>query len=203
MPPKKASAEASAEKPARRPRSTQKFIRNLYGTPVGLRLSGGERIDLRPRGQRGDLAPISKEQEKDSKLMLNLGLVVELVSEAEATQVVVAQNTNQQAYHPALQILRNEHGNEYSQQDIRVEADPQQQGEVVAQIKDGQIVTQHVPGRGEQMVREPNKPRSVGPNVATHIAGSDAEMAQLLQADDIAKSGTSLEEVLGGYSIER
>lgn len=202
MPPRKKTTADPAEKPARRPRSTQKYIRNLYGTPLGLRLSDGTRIELRPRGQRGDLVPVSKDQEKDGRLLLNIGVTVEVISEAEAIKVVEGQTTNQQAYHPALQILRSELGDEYAQQDVRVEADPQTQGDTVAYLEDGQIVTQYTQGKGQQMVRNPAA-RSVGPRIATGIAGGDDEMAELIQADDAAKSGTSLEDVLGGFNVER
>jgi hypothetical protein len=200
MPSKKDSTGAEAAKPARRPRSTQKYIRNLYGTPVGLRLAGGERIDLRPRGQRGDLCAVTKEQEKDTKLLLNVNLLVEVITEAEAAKVIEGQNTNQRAHHPALQMLRDEFGDPYAQDDVEVTQDPQDAGEVVAQLVDGNIVTQRVPGKGQQMVRGP---RSVGPKVATDIAGGDAEFAQLLRADEAAKNGASLTDIIdgGGFTV--
>lgn len=201
MPPRKKTAdEPAAEKPARRPRSTQKFARNLYGSPLGLRLAGGDRIELRPRGQRGDLAPITKDQQGDAKMLLNIGVTVEVISEAEARKIIEAQNTNQQAFHPTAAILRDALGRPYENPEVRVEADPQAQGETVALLKDGQIVTQRVPGKGQQMVRNPS---SVGPRIATGIPGGDDEFAGLLEADDAAKNGTSLEDVLGGYTFER
>lgn len=203
MPPRKKSAEPkTASKPARR-RSTQKYVRNLYATPLGLRLADGTRIELRPRGQRGDIAAITKAQEKDAKLLLNVAVTVEVISEAEARKIVEGQATNQQAFHPALQTIRNELGEEYEQTDVRVEEDPQQQGETVAYLDDdGNVATQRVPGKGQQMVRNPAS-RSVGPRVATGLPGSDDEYAELVKADEAAKSGESLEDVLGGYNVDR
>jgi hypothetical protein len=198
---KKTADDAEGKKPARRPRSTQKFVRNLYGTPLGIRLASGERLDLRPRGQRGDLAPLSKEQEKDAKIILNAGVTVEVIGEAEATKVVQGQTTNQQSYHPALQILRDSNDQPYPQQAVEVTEDPQTEGDVVALLKDGEIVTQHVPGKGQQVVRDAG--RSVGPRVAQGVTGSDQEMAELLRADDAAKNGSSLTDILGGYNIDR
>jgi hypothetical protein len=193
MPPRKTAAEPSAKKPARRASSTQKYVRNLYNSSARIRLTGGDELLLRPRGQRGDLLPLSKEQEKDSKVLLNLGILIEILSEAEAARVIHAQSTNQQAYHPALQVLRDAYGNEYDQTDIRVEADPQTVGDTVAYVEDGAIVR-----AGADL---PRPARSVGPNVSSDFPGADKEMPGLLGADDAARSGQSLVDVLHGFDV--
>lgn len=182
--------------PKRRARSTQRYVRNLYTSPLGLRVSVDERFEFRPRGQRGDLVPMSKEQ--IAKLGGNVGLVVEVISEAEALKIIEAQTTNQQAYHPALSALRDPLGDAYEQETVELAADPQSEGETVALLRDGQIVTERVPGKGQQIVRDP---RPVGPRIATDIPGSD--MGADIAADDAAKSGQSLEDVLGGFDVER
>lgn len=182
----------------RRARSTQRYVRNLYTSPLGLRVSVEERFEFRPRGQRGDLVPMSKEQ--IAKLGANIGLVVEVISEAEALKIIEGQTTNQQAYHPALTALRDPLGHEYDQDTVELSADPQTQGETVALLKDGEIVTERVPGKGQQIVRDP---RSVGPHIATNIPGGEADFADSLAADDAAKSGQSLEDVLKGFDVER
>ncbi len=189
----------SAAKPRRT--STQKYIRNLYGTPLGIKLASGERMDLLPRGMRGDLMAISKDQEKDHRLIANVGLTVEVIPESEARQVIEGQATNQQSFHPALALLRDPQGRPYEQEDVRMDTDPQNQGEVVAQVDGaGNIAMENVPGKGQRMVRQPG---SVGPKVATDVTGGDPEMGELLRADEAAKNGTSLTDVLGGFNVER
>lgn len=200
MPPRKSADEPNPAKKPARPRNTPKYVRNLYGSPASLRLGDGTRFELRPRGQRGDLAPLTKDQESDGKLHLNVGVLVEVISEAEAKKIISAQTTNQQAYHPALAVLRDQLGNEYAQDDVPVSENPQTTGETVAYLENGEIVTERVPGKGQQMVRQP---RSVGPRIAKGVLGGDDEFAELLGADDAARNGSSLEDVLGGFDVER
>ena len=195
----------AAKKPkARRASSTQKYVRNLYGSPLGLRVSKEERFELKPRGMRGDLIPVSKEQA--TKLAMNIGVTVELISEAEARTVIEGQTTNQQTYHPAIEALRNELGDEYKQDEVELTDEIKDQGVTAAYLdKDGNIVTQRVDGKGQQMVRDPRPPaRHTGPNLVT-VPGGDAEMTRELEMerDEQAKLGNSLADVLGGYDVER
>jgi hypothetical protein len=182
--------------PKRRTHSTQRYVRNLYTSSLGLRVSVDERFELQPRGMRGDLVPMSKEQ--IARLGNNIGLVVEVISEAEAQKIIGQQTTNQQAHHPALDALRDPLGEQYEQETVELAADPQTEGETVALLKDGQIVTERVPGKGQQIVRDP---RSVGPHIATDVPGCDPQFD--LAADDAARSGQSLEDVLGGFDVQR
>lgn len=199
------SNDTPAAKPkARRASSTQKYVRNLYGSPLGLRISKDERFELKPRGMRGDLIPVSKDQE--SKLAMNIGVTVELISEAEARKVVEGQATNQQTYHPAIEALRNELGEEYAQDEVELTDEIKDQGVTAAYLdKDGNIVTQRVDGKGQQMVRDPRPPaRHTGPNLV-NVPGSDAQMTRDLEMerDAQAKLGNSLGDVLGGFDVER
>lgn len=196
--PSKTTDTATTASKARRS-STQKYIRNLYGSPLGLRVSKDDRIELRPRGQRGDLVPVSKEQ--ISKLAPNIDFMVELISEAEAARVITSQTNNQQSYHPALIALRDPLGGEYDQDDVELGVDPQDEGETVAYLKDGDIVTERIPGKGQQMVRNP--PRQLGPQIIGNLPGSDAIFAAEMAADDASKDGQTVDEVLGGFDVER
>lgn len=197
MPTASEGATESGDKP-RRTRNNQKYIRNLYGSPASLTLQSKRRIELRPRGQRGDLSPVTKEELTDAKLVLNVGVLVEIVSAPEALKILEAQTINQQSFHPAMNALRNHHGEEYDQTTVVIDESMADKGVTVATLEDGNVVIQRGPGGGIQ--REPS--RKIGPLVA-NVPGSDPEMAKLLAGDDAAKSGSSLEDVLGGYLVER
>ncbi|WP_028058431.1 hypothetical protein [Candidatus Solirubrobacter pratensis] len=166
-------------------RSTQKYLRNLYASPASLRLQSGRRIEFPPRGMRGDLQPITSDEAKDPAILLNIGLLVELVSQGEAIKVFEKQATNQQAVHPALDLI--------GQESVEMEVLIEDQGVVVAQTEDGNVVIK--PGRDGGIQR--TLPKSVGPNVSSNFTGSDNEMATLMASDDAAKSGTDLTSILG------
>lgn len=120
----KASASAApapapapaAEKPKRkRAASQKKYYRNLHQVPVSFRLSAadgsryGRRVDLQPRGMRGDVAPVVKGEEDNNIFQMNLNSLFEVITESEASLVTEKQNTNRQAYHPTS-ALTNENG---------------------------------------------------------------------------------------------
>jgi hypothetical protein len=119
----------------------QEYIRNITGSEVGVRFdrhgragSGNKRINLRPRGQRGDMVPIEPADKKDPVFNANLGRIFELLDEEQAQRAYEGQTTNQQAVHPALATLRNEHDEPYSQGAIKVEPVFEEQGIVVAEV---------------------------------------------------------------------
>jgi len=123
---------AAAKKPAS---SSTKFVRNIRNITVRGTLDNGRRIELKPRGERGDLISLSKEDVKDSKIVENMGMIWEVVSEAEAQDILNKQGTNQQVGETAFDQLLNEYGKPY-EQGVKVEESFENQGEVVATLED-------------------------------------------------------------------
>jgi hypothetical protein len=121
--------------------STTFYARNLRGTDFGFRLSrqserGTKRTDLKPRGQRGDLVKLQPEDLNDAELLNQVEYnCVEIITEAEARSVISKQSTNQQArQHPAMAMLRNEKGEAYTADQIKVDAEYNSQGITVAHL---------------------------------------------------------------------
>lgn len=175
MPPaKKASARGS----------TQKYIRNVRYVPVGVRLGTGRRINLQPRGQRGDCAPVSKEEMSDEIFLGNVGLLFEVIPVGEAQDVIGKQTTNQQQVHPALHQLRNAKGEGYTR-GVVVEENFDDQGKTVAAISDrGMIERFKAPGTVDQPL--PDIPADVPPEEVAdwvarqkNIEGPEAGLAGL------------------------
>jgi hypothetical protein len=164
--------EAQAVEPAP-VENTQKYIRNLYGSLVRVKFSRhtpAERgIILQPRGQRGDLSPVSAEDLNDPVFLDNQGSLFELVDGDQAREIVGKQTTNQQAIHPALSALRNEKNEEYEQKVVTVDESFEKQGVTVAQLEDGQVV---VNSEGIQ-----RRKRGEAPGTPDYIAGADVNHA--------------------------
>lgn len=130
-----------AKKPATKKRaSTQKWIRNTRGVQVSIRLDTGRRIELLPRGRRGDAVPVSAAEMKDEKFILNKGLLFEIITENEAVQVAEKQDTNRLQVHPAMSQIRNAKGEKY-EGDVKMETEEQAQGTVVGQVDDRGMIT--------------------------------------------------------------
>jgi len=172
---------------------TPKYIRNVRYVPVGVRLGTGRRINLQPRGMRGDCAPVSKEEMSDEIFLGNVGLVFEVIPAAEAADVISKQTTNQQTAHPALSQLRNSHGDAY-EKGVVIEENFDDQGKKVAVVSDrGMIQRFKAPGTTDQPL--PNVPDSVPPEeVADWVArqknveGPEAGLAGLkVNTDDLHK----------------
>jgi hypothetical protein len=151
------SAKPAAKKAA--PRSTKKYLRNLTGYEVGIRLErqekGQKRFDLKPRGQRGDLVPLQKDDTSDPAVTENEALgVVEIITEAEATKIIQGQSTNQQApVHPAQALLRNELGEPI--ESVVLEPPEADRGTVVARLDDGQLASDGPGINWERSRRDP------------------------------------------------
>lgn len=129
-------AAKKTKETTRKPRETQKYVRNLRNAQVALRT--GERpnikfINLQPRGNRGDCAPISKEQLSEANFRQDEGLLYEIISAAEARDVIEKQTYNQQSAHPALAGLRNDKGEVFTK-GVVVEESNEAQGKVVAHL---------------------------------------------------------------------
>jgi hypothetical protein len=138
---KRATKSTAAKKAAPRASSVKKYIRNLRYTPVTCRVSPERRIELRPRGMRGDMAQLSKQEFSDSRIQANIGLIFEALTQVEAQKVWDDQLTNQQSHHPAMDALRNDKGELFDNKNIVVKEETfNDQGVVVAELNDGQMV---------------------------------------------------------------
>lgn len=158
MPPKKKTTPT-------RTRRTQKYIRNIRYVPVSVRISSERRIELAPRGQRGDTAPVSKDEMESQAFLDNLELVFEVVTESEAQDTIGKQTKNQQRIHPALSQMRNALGEAY-ERGVVVEENFTEQGKTVAGINDrGMITRAKVPGSEGNPL--PDIPSDVPPEEVT------------------------------------
>lgn len=101
---------AKAKPVAKKPASTSKYIRNLLGIDVRVTFDSGRRIELSPRGQRGDMVAVSKEEMDDPIFLNNLSSLYEVISGAEATKVRDKQLTNVSTFNSPRpeQIIKNE-----------------------------------------------------------------------------------------------
>lgn len=89
---------ATKAKPAAKKSSTAgKHIRNILGVNVRLTFDSGRKVQLNPRGQRGDMTAISKEEMDDPIFLENLASLYEVITNAEAAQVREKQLTNASA----------------------------------------------------------------------------------------------------------
>jgi hypothetical protein len=117
------------------------FARNLRNVDLGFRLTRQDgkkkRTNLKARGRRGDLVKLTPEDLTDQAMLdqVNAGLI-EVITKNEAQNIVSKQSTNhKEAVHPAMEMLRNELGQEYAPGAFRVEAEYNNQGETVATVE--------------------------------------------------------------------
>ena len=114
-----------------------------YNTSIRLERQeekGKRRTELKPRGQRGDFMPLQPGDENDPVIQeyVTRG-ILELITQDEAAKVAAKQMNNAQNVHPALAMLRNERGEPYEDGAFQVAPSFEEQGIVVAELKDGQI----------------------------------------------------------------
>ena len=128
------------------------YIRNMTHTEFNLRLDSQQgngnirprRIQLKPRGMRGDMHPIKDEDHQDPILITNMGMgLLELIPAGVAQQIIEKQtrNMNQQRVHPAMQVLSNEyktlkdnHVDVSANPTLKIEAEYNSQGITVATV---------------------------------------------------------------------
>jgi hypothetical protein len=121
-----------------------KWIRNCFNGPFNLRLQRQDkkqRIELKPRGLRGDMFPLEPGDESDHILITNLqqGLI-ELIGDGTARKVTEGQTHNIQKTNTTLALIRNENdepikkltvAQEYNSQGVVVGyIDPNQQAKI-------------------------------------------------------------------------
>lgn len=178
-------------------RTQQKYIRNIRNVHVSLRLGDSDRrIELAPRGQRGDMSPLKKGDQSDEIYIANQGLF-EVITAEEANDLATKQTTNEQRQrHPALATIRNAHGKEYEEDSIntkasenedksRVVAYTDKQAEGVGNIViDRNVGIRRAPLPGTEDYSLPPVPDSVDPeDQAQWLADERARKAQ--SAEDL------------------
>lgn len=152
------------------PRSTDKYVRNLTRAQVVLRITGDEarRAVLNPRGQRGDLHFVTAAEVKQ---LHDTGVLYEIITETEGKEILSKQTTNQQKYHPAISMLRNEFGDKYEKA-VTMSTQEEAQGYTVAKVevkenrKDVEVERIHT--KAVMPPTQVTRPGSVGYE-ATHI----------------------------------
>lgn len=122
------------------------WVRNAYNAPFSLRLERQDkkkRIELKARGQRGDMFPLQEGDLDDPTLQSNLNTkLIEIIPNGEAKNVLSKQTMNLQREHVPIAILRNEKGEPYKPESLKLEAEWNSQGVVVA-YEDPNIGSQH------------------------------------------------------------
>lgn len=189
--PERQVIEAEGTMHRTKPKSNTKWIRAVYNAPFSFRWNNDAdkrcEINLEPRGQRGDLYPISNKEEEDSAFQhalrdnLNLGLI-EIISDKEATEVIDKQTTNQTRVHTPTSILRSETGKEYAPEDIHLASDHVDQGIVVAKL----TPSEHSSEIGEITVDRGGINRQLGGNPAI-VSDGFAEQRQFVPSPNLAQ----------------
>jgi len=113
-----------------------KWVRNLYTSPFSLRLQRQSdmktrRIELKPRGIRGDMFPLEAGDENDHILRANLGRV-EVIGDGTAKRVAEGQTHNIQKTKTTLDLIRNENNEPIKK--LTVTTEYNQQGVVVGYV---------------------------------------------------------------------
>lgn len=131
-----AEAEALAQEDAEGP----KWIRNLYSSPFSIRLQRQSdmktrRIELKPRGVRGDMFPLEPGDENDHVLRANIGRI-EIIGDGAAKRITEGQTTHIQKTNTTLAMITNEVGEPITK--LMVETEFNQQGVVVGYVDPNQ-----------------------------------------------------------------
>lgn len=125
--------DADTPKP-RRSAPLKRYVRNLTHVQVSFRIgdSSGRRIELKPRGMRGDIAAIDR-TELDQ--LNDVDVLYEIITEPEMKEVTAKQVINQQTYHPALSMMKNSKGESYTK-GVVIASEQEAQGIVVAHLEE-------------------------------------------------------------------
>jgi hypothetical protein len=168
------------------------YLRNLRNCETRVNITGGRKIELQPRGQRGDMESITAEEFKDQKVKDNIGLIFEPLKEETAQAVIDKQNTNRQEPHAPFAAITNQLGEKYQQADIPVEKSFEEQGEVVGKIE-SQPSLNHQETR-EEITRAP----SIDHDVMSRLI----ETHGVEKANEIVHSITQATESLAPQQVQ-
>lgn len=185
--------------PPTRKGKTAKWVRNLHYSPASIRLTNGRRLELTPRGQRGDCAPLTADDLEDDKLLLNVDLLVEIITAAEASTVIEKQTINQQARHPSLAAIRNAKDEEYAEDAVKIERSWDERSVTVAETEDGQVIIDR--GVGIRRLRAPGTDNYELPHVPQSIDAheqSEYLADQRAEAHKRAVAADSIEDLVPG-----
>jgi hypothetical protein len=180
--------------------SERKWVYNLYNAPFSLRFQGkgddkGRRIELKARGQRGDLCPLDGDDLKDPNLQVNVELgLIAIIGEGDAHAIISKQTKNMTRTHTPFAVLTNEKGEAYGPDALKVEAEFGSQGVVVGYV-DPNLGSQHENakwgvGQTSGGVLRPEQIKQfvpTGGNPAIISSGFPDKNAQAKIADDIAR----------------
>ncbi len=193
-----AEAEAIAKADAEGP----KYVRNLLSSPFHLRLQrqnqkdGIRRIELKPRGVRGDMHPLEPGDEHDHVLVNSLGFV-EIIGNGTAQKVAEGQTHNIQKTNTTLAMITNELGEPIKK--LTVETAYDKQGVTVAYIdpnlharnEQGEFGHSKTPGQLGDLSRERAELVShyvpTGGNPAIVSQGPLTDNARAAVADKLAR----------------
>jgi hypothetical protein len=178
----KLAAEQARITAAFKPKAGTRYVRNLRGISCRVTLDTGRRIDLAPRGRVDDMAPVSKEEQTDSKFIINAGLLYEILEPKQAAKILAKQAQNAQAprRNPLLDHLLNEHGKPYEVDDVHMDPTEQERSITVAKIveaPDGKNTTDN-----KDFMRQSSAPEEVavpgsrlnpGPSLPSDISAED------------------------------
>jgi hypothetical protein len=115
------------------------YVRNMQQIQFNLRLERQQnerRLELKPRGQAGDMHPLKDEDLNDTGLQRNVHMrLVEIIPAGEAALVIEKQthNLNPREYTP-LAVLEGETGKPIKPENVKVMAEYNSQGVVVGTL---------------------------------------------------------------------
>jgi hypothetical protein len=178
----KIAAQQARFTAAFKPKAGTLYVRNLREIDCRFTLDGGRRIELKARGQVDDIAPVSKEEQADSKFIINAGLLFEILTPAQASQVIKKQaiNAQNQRRNPLLDHLLNEKGEAYEIEDVHIDPTLEQRSITVAKIveaPDGKNTTDNKDflreATGPQEVAVPGSRQAPLPHIPSDISAED------------------------------
>jgi hypothetical protein len=98
------------------------YIRNIRAIQCRVTLDTGRSITLEPRGNIGDVAPVSPDEQYDSKFIINRDLLYEVIPVEQAAKIIRKQAINAQSVrNPLFEMLRSETGKVYTPESIVTE----------------------------------------------------------------------------------
>jgi hypothetical protein len=145
------------------------YVRNGTRTQFNIRLdrqTEKRRIQLKPRGEPGDMHPLKDEDLNDTVLLQNVNLgLCEVIPAGEANEVSRNQTRNMgNRVHTPLAVLTNERGEAYKNNAFRVEAEFNSQGVTVAQLDpramQGQMHDRELKQTGGLTRQNPGQPQA-------------------------------------------
>lgn len=166
-----------------KPKAGTLYVRNIRAIDCRVTLDTGRRIELKARGQVDDIAPVSREEQTDSKFIINIGLLYEVLDVKDAAEVIRKQAINAQTArprNPLLDHLVNAKGEEYEITDVHIDPLEQERSIVVGQVTgapDGRSTTDNTQivrqGSGPQEVSVPGSRMNPTPEIPSDISAED------------------------------